>query len=464
MKEKQEKYIDLSQFPHNKQGNISWKNSIGKTIEFFYNGEKHIIKILKIVKKDYLSIKLDEKILEKVHTTKIKNLTFCNELYKPNYLYNIGDVIKNIKILKQTKIEKTSRNNYKVHVKGYLCECLIDGYTFTMSENDIKNGHGCPVCSGNIVVKGINDIATKRPDLVPFFVNVEDAYNHSEKSSKKVLVKCPFCGFQKYMIISDLSYRGYVTCDKCCDGISYPNKFAHELFSQLKDQCLYYYFEYSPNWADKKRYDNYVVLKNGEEIIVEMDGTYHYINNSICQAKSDALKNKLAEEHNIKLIRINCNYKKLSTRFDFIKENIIKELGDIFDLSIIDWDKCNTAAISNKLIDVITYYNTHPRIDLYTIADTFKISMETLYNYLYIGEDLNLCKYIRNDKNRVKNSKPITMYDLEHNLIGIFKSARFIEEKYPYLKARSIRQYIHENKIYKNYIFRFATYEEYQAC
>ena len=46
MDKKVDKYIDLNQFPHDKGKHISWKNSIGVIADFYYCGEKHILKIL----------------------------------------------------------------------------------------------------------------------------------------------------------------------------------------------------------------------------------------------------------------------------------------------------------------------------------------------------------------------------------------------------------------------------------
>lgn len=467
MKAKQEKYMDLNQFIHNNKGQISWKDCVGLTVEFYYNQKRHEIELLEKINKDYFKIKLDDMVLDKVHTSKITKLMFDNILYEPDYYYKIGNIVNDkIEIIKQLQIErKTSVGSGLCKCKGYLCKCLIDGHGFIISEYDLKSNHGCPVCSNTIVVKGINDIATTTPELIPFFVNIEDAYIHSKYSEEKVLVKCIYCNTIKTMRIADLSKYGRVTCDKCSDGLSYPNKFAHEFFSQLSSQYNYYDSEYSPDWAKPLRYDNYIELLDDRKIIVEMDGGFHYLKDKRFYCKNDSKKDLLANENNIKVIRINCNYNKTSERFSIIKNNMISSLKDYFDLSNINWEKCNEIGLSNRLYEVIHYYKSNAKLGLPEIAKHFNISMETLYNYLYIGEDLGLCQYIRNDPNRIKNSKPIAMYDLDNNLIGIFKSAKQIEQTFPEknLLGRSIRQYISQNKTYKNYNFKFVTYEEYQA-
>lgn len=460
MKAKQDKYIDLKQFVHNEQGKISWNDCVGITVEFFYNNKRHEIKILERINKDYFKIMLDDIVIEKAHTAKITGLMFEKLLYEADYFYNVGDIINGkLEIIEQCKMQKKTSMT-----KGYLCRCLIDGYEFTTTECELRNGHGCPVCVNHIIVKGINDIGTTDKELVSLFANENDAYCHSRSSSEKVFVKCPYCGTVKKMLISELTRCGYVTCDICSDGISYPNKFAHELFRQLSTQYIKYQSEYSPDWAGKLRYDNYIVLLNGKKIIVEMDGAFHYDSKNNDLIQNDLYKNNLAKEHGIKMIRVNCNYLKVGQRYNTVKTNISEALKDIFDLSNVDWDKCNDVGVSNKLIEVLNYYKNNPRLGLQEIAMDCNISMPTLYEYLYTGEELGLCVYTRNDQNRIKNSKPIAMYDCQMNLIGVYKSGKQISEMFPELdlKHRQIRNCAQNNKIYKNYIFRFATYEEYQ--
>lgn len=83
------------------------------------------------------------------------------------------------------------------------------------------------------------------------------------------------------------------------------------------------------------------------------------------------------------------------------------------------------------MYDVIDFYNNNPKFGLRDIAKHFDICMETMYRYLHTGEELGLCVYVRSDSKRKKDSNPVAMYDINNNLIGIFKSTKEIEDKFP---------------------------------
>ena len=462
MKAKQDKYIDLMQFPHNGKGQISWKDSVGTVAEFFYNGERHELEILERINKNHLKIRVDDIVIEKAHPDKITKLMFKNLFYKPNYDYDVGATINNLVILEQCIVKRNG-----VNAKAYRVKCLVDGYEFVSNEINLRNGHGCPVCSSTIVVKGINDIATTDPRLAKLFVDKNDTYKYSRKSDAEVIVECPNCHCRKTMKISQLTLLGHVSCNMCSDGVSYPNKFAHELFSQLSGQYIEYKYEYSPDWAKTYFYDNYIKLYDGREIVVEMDGGFHYKDGYYKNFKptNDAAKDELCKENDIIMIRINCDYIQVDSRFEYIKTNTEHSLNSYFDLSHVDWDKCDVAGNSSLFKQVINYYNHNKKVSLHDIASHFDINIETLYRYLRSAERLGMCTYIRNDQNRINNSQPIAMYTLDGDLIGIYKSTRIIEESFPEkdFRRESIRQNMHMNKPYKGYVFKPASYEEYLA-
>ena len=405
---KQDKYIDLNQFPLRNNKNISWKDSVGIIAEFFYNGERHELEILEHWVNSYgtsrLKIRVDDVVLDDVGTHKITRVNFGDLFYQRDYAYNVGDIVNNLLILEQCLKERvvTYYSGKTTNAKAYLVKCLKDGYEFVTEEDGIKHGKGCPVCAHNITVVGINDIATTNPDLIMFFVNKEDAYKYSRCSNAVVNVKCSDCGFVKQMMVSELTKRGHVTCDRCSDGVSYPNKFARELFSQLRNQYLYYEHEFSPNWANRYSYDIYVKLLDGTEIVVEIDGQFHYKDKYGGAYCNDSKKDSLCAEHGIVMIRVDCNYDTVDNRYSYIKNNIENSLNGYFDLSNIDWNKCNQQGISSYVKTVVNYYNDNPTISIPDIAKHFNLNRKTAYSYINIGESLGWCDYIRNDPNRIK--------------------------------------------------------------
>lgn len=462
---KANKYIDFNQFPKDEKGRISWKNSIGMTIEFFYYNEKHFMEILDCGKPntDSIEIRIDDMAPEIVDIQKIRHLYFDYLFYKPNYFYNVGDVINNVEILEQLYIESEYKNQHR-KTKHYKCKCLKDGYEYIILERDFQKCKGCPVCAGKRVLIGCNDLATTNPEIIKFLLDKEDGHRYTKGSQKSIWIICPYCGYKKSMKVEELVYNGGLLCPKCSDGLSYPNKFAFNVFEQLHEQYLSYDSEYSPDWAGRMRYDNHIILKDGQELVVEMDGGFHYNEYGKWTAQNDVIKDVLAEEHKIKVIRINCFYNQITNRFKLIKDNLIDGLKLYFDLSYIDWESANESGISNKLIDVVNYYNEHPFIPMHKIASHFHLSHCTIRNYIIAGEELGLCKYIKNDPNRSKTSVPLMLYKENGDYIDTYMSARqmaneFTDEKFV---SEEIRKCSRLGKPYKGYIIKRITWDEYE--
>lgn len=448
------KYIDLYQFPRDKNGNISWKDSVGMIVDFYYYNKKHTIKIIDYISLDYVEIKVDDMPSEIVGTQKIRHLNFDSLFYEPNYFYNVGDVVNGFVIIEQLYINKNNNSNHKA--KHYKCRCLVDGHECVFSEIEIKSGKKCTMCTC---------LATTNPEIIKFLLYKEDGYKYTKGSHKYIWVVCPCCGYKKSIKIEELVYNCGFSCPKCSDGLSYPNKFAYNVFQQLHIQYALYEPEYSPHWAGRMRYDNHIALKDGRELIVEMDGGFHYNEYGKWAAQNDVIKDSLAEEHGIKVIRVNCFYNQITNRFKLVKNNFINDLKQYFDLSCVDWESANEAGISNKLIEVVNYYNKHPFMPMHKIVNHFHLSHCTIRNYIIAGEELGLCKYIKNDPNRSKTSIPLMLCNNNGNCIGVYISARqmaneFKDEKFV---SGSIAQCARLGKPYKGYIIKQLTWDEYES-
>ena len=461
---KANKYIDLNQFPRDKNGNISWKDSVGMIVDFYYYNEKHTIKIIDYINLDYVEIKIDDMPSEIVGTQKIRHLYFDYLFYKPNYIYNVGDIVNDVIVLEQLYM-KSERKNQKGKTKHYRCKCLKDGYEYIVLESELKNSKGCPVCAGKRVLVGYNDLATTNPEVIKFLLDKEDGYKYTKGSQKMIWVICPCCGYKKLIKVEDLVYNGGLSCPKCSDGLSYPNKFAFNVFEQLHEQYVSYDSEYSPDWAGRMRYDNHIVLKDGRELIVEMDGGFHYNEYGKWAAQNDAIKDSLAKEHRIKVIRVNCFYNQIANRFKLIKDNFVSNLEQYFDLSNVDWESADNAGVSNKLIEVVNYYNEHPFMPMHKIVSHFHLSHCTIRNYIIAGEELGLCRYIKNDPNRSKTSIPLALYNNNGDYIGVYISARQMANEFTDggFVSGTISYCARLGKPYRGYIIKPITWSEYES-
>lgn len=342
---------------------------------------------------------------------------------------------RDIVIIDREKRTRYGKDGSKRNDKWYKYHCNKCGNEDWMIESCIiKQNVGCNVC-GDIskkIVKGINDLATTHPYLMKYLVNKEDGYKYSSGSHKILLFQCPNCEHKKEMSISTINRKGF-SCPICSDGISYPNKFMANLLSELN---IKFESEYSPDWIGNKRYDFYIPSMS---LIIEMDGGWHYKNNKINgqtikkSQEIDNYKDRLAKEHNINIIRIDCDYEH-NDRFKYIKYNIIhSKLNEIFDLNNIDWFEIDKISNKSKIIEVCDYWNAITK-NKKEICKKFKISLSTLNDYLRKGERLGICKYERSknityNTNNLKRIKCITTNEYFHDINEIDLEKYNIENK-----------------------------------
>ncbi len=396
--------IDKSYLPRNGEV-VDWKNSVGCEIPFKYKNIEGKLTILDY-KDRYVTIKIDDKI-GKIHASGLLKCGIGGILgVKTNkFKYEVGDIFKDEKrdiII----INKEYRENSHTR-KWYKYKCNIDNNEDWISEGDLTKGVGCNVCCNRKTLKGVNDIYTKRPDMIKYLCDKEDAYKYTEYSGHEIYFKCPKCGDISLKRIATITTNGF-SCNRCSDGISYPNKFMMGLLEELN---IKYLSEYSPKWLINVikggAYDFYIPSKR---LIIEMDGGFHKkgyhndeerLNN---QMKRDDIKNKLAMEHDIKIIRIDCDYKIIEKRSDFIKNNICKsKLKDIFSLNDINWCKVYKFATKNLVKSICKYYEVNKnKMNLKDIAEKNKIHISTLIKYLKIGNECGWCIYEPSKKGKRK--------------------------------------------------------------
>jgi very-short-patch-repair endonuclease len=150
----------------------------------------------------------------------------------------------------------------------------------------------------------------------------------------------------------------------------------------------------------KEKQGRYDFVLNNHNKIIETDGGWHNTdNNKSGQTKEDSKfidteKDRLAEEHNIEVIRIDCNYGSLD-RLEYVKQNILnnKQLNQIFDLSKIDWNKAEEFTCGNLIKRACEIKRQHPELNTFDIGEIMKFSHTTITSWLSKGHKYGWCEY-----------------------------------------------------------------------
>ncbi len=424
----------LTNLPKNKSL-IAWNKTIGMDIEVLYKDEQYSIHIDNYINK-FLIIGN-----KKISSDNFKNCKFGGilNIISKNYKYNINDNIKDEK--RDIIIVQQFRNNK--NIKSYKYKCNKCGYNKgVITESHLTEGNGCPICSNKRVVKGINDLWTTHPHIANLLLNEEDGYKITYGIGKKQLFKCRLCGEIIERNVLQV-IKGGLSCPRCSDGLSYPEKF---MYSVLKELNINFKKEYSPKWCiyefkgklKQGRYDFYFKL-NGQGYIVETDGFQHTGETrknskwlSLEEQKYiDNEKDQLAKEYNIEVMRIDCQKSNLY----YIKNSILhSKLNELFDLNNINWLKCNEFAMSNRIKEVCDLWNSN-KYSIILISEKIGMNKSSIRNYLHKGNELGWCNYDSKEvmkesgkKISIKNIKKIKVFK-NGLLFNIFPSRTYIVEK-----------------------------------
>lgn len=388
-------------------GKIKWKGSVGRKVKFIYDDINGEIEILEY-KNSYLKLKyLDEEI-----TMYYSNLNHCNignllGIKSTKYKFDVGTIIDDLssgklKILEQIRIERRSK---KRNEKGYKYLCIVCGNIDYIFESHLNRKNGCNVCSKQKVLRGYNDLWTTHPSIACLLYDLEEGYYYSYGSDQRTDWKCPNCNNKIVdKRIADMVRVG-VSCPRCSDGISYPEKVVYDLLFQMNVD-----FEYQKNfnWLKGKKYDFYISSLN---CIIEVHGNQHFDENGFQTLnglslediqKNDEVKRIAAIENKINYIIIDASISDI----DFIKNNIINSnLSKMISLSMVDWLKCHEFACNNSLVKTVCDMWNDGNKSTFDIAKNAKLFFTTVIRYLKRGAKIGWCNYSPDDGRKMGHKK-----------------------------------------------------------
>ncbi len=395
------------------ESRIDWKNSVGFNVKFIYDdidGEFRIKKYEFKNNNSYLQVIYRNKEY-KLSSSQIKKCSLGGVLSNINYdyIYQIDDMVKTkigeLRILNKIKIK--SGNHF---VKGYEYECQNDGFIGKITENNLNQGKGCPVCRNKKVLKGVNDLWSLNPHIANLLEDYVDGYIYTNSSNKTTNWKCPDCNtIIKNKRINSISTYG-LSCPKCSDGVSYPEKFIFNILEQLS---IEFERQYKFKWSKNKKYDFYIPSLSS---IIETHGLQHYEHTGRGRSlqeeqENDKLKEQLAKENGIEhYIVIDCRESDL----ELIKNSVLNsKLAKLLNLSNINWVKCHEYACKSRMKEICELWNKVKNIK--EISKITKLSTNSIRTYLKKGSNIwkwcnyNSCEEIikNNIKNGERNSKKI---------------------------------------------------------
>lgn len=318
---------------------------------------------------------------------------------------------------------------YKNQRTKIPCKCKIDGHEWNPIFNSLVRGSGCPVCVGKTVMTKRNDVASSRPELLKYFKNQYDAESYTEGSNKKVDMVCPDCGSERVFPIAQLTAQGF-SCKICGDGISRNNKIMINMFQQLGIELLTEYkikgYRYS--------YDGMFVA-NGKKYLLEMHGSQHYEYSGRgrqleYEIENDKIKKQIATKNEYVYIDVDCNI----FDYDYIVSNIKKSIGDILDLSNVNWKECFDFSYKSLVVLACEIRaNSNNEKTTGEIGREIGMTKSTISGYLKLGNKLGLCKYDpkidghkvqlqNNKKSSQKLSKKVVQLTIDGSYIKEFDS------------------------------------------
>lgn len=280
------------------------------------------------------------------------------------------------------KITKGVRNNISwICNKGHEWKAVV--------YSRIGKNRGCPYCTGQKTILGVNDMWTARPDMASMLLNPEDGYKYMSCTNVKLTWKCPTCYNIKETSGNNVAKQG-ICCSECNDTRSYPEKVMTALLNSLN---IEYEFDKSISWSNNKRYDFYIPSLN---TIIETHGKQHYSGLAFtrnrdfeAEKSNDLLKRKLAISNGIEnYIEIDCR----KSTFSYIKDSIIESgLLSILNIKDITINAQDVKLLDNKMHE--TWKLANEGYTIKYISKKLNKSEFCINQYIRKGMEIEKCNY-----------------------------------------------------------------------
>ena len=400
---------------------VDYENMVGLKIDLLYKGKPFKIKILEYFKKNkkgYFKISYNKSVYE-VTCYNFVNLNLGAIIKIPKeFRLKIGKRVSDDKrdmIITDREYRNKRHSKSSSNERWYRYKCNIcGGNEQWIEELALIRGQGCSYCCGRAISLDINSIWATDRWMCDLGLSEKDAKTHTKGSHDRVVVICPDCGKTKNISIYNIYNKKSISCN-CGDKRSYPEKFMMSVLDQLG---IKYETQYQPKYLNRLEEDGKWSQKKSDfylpeyGLIIETDGGLNH-KGGIVHGKSkkpleyyievDRWKDEQHLLHGLETTRIDC----FKSDMKYIKNNILNsELNKIFDLSKIDWLKCEEFTMKNLVKEVCDYWNDkkdwETTIDLEKI---FKLSGVTIRRYLKKGTELGWCIYDAKEESRKGNSK-----------------------------------------------------------
>ena len=261
-------------------------------------------------------------------------------------------------------------------------------------------------------------------------------------STTKAWIICKNCKNEKYINIGQYVSNG-LSCQHCGDGMPSTEKFMSSMLRQLNVNFIFQLTKSKFSWCENYKYDFYLT---DYKIIIEMDGAFHNkVHSKSIKTleelkKIDKYKTEIALNNGVYVIRINCDYPNEIYKFDFMKNNIVSSpLNNIFDLSKVNWNKCEKESKSSNIVKACDIYNNITKSTT-EISKIMNHPLSVIITWLTQGSNIGLCDYnpkisITNSREyakqkcREKCNKKVEVFNKDGESLGIFESATVLCNK-----------------------------------